>query len=238
VNISGQVVLRDYQALRQAASNKEANATLEMAGQPVDLVSSRIDNDPTTTDTIVASSWDCGFSSTQARLTFTERQQDGKQVLEFTADQPRSMFSEESDHSSALIDLASGQILSSAGTGNFLVQDAAPVVAPKPALQEMLYASIRESYREIQQHMSAGEREFSANGNQVTVKEWAENSEAGPGYVKVESWNGDFSAAASTETYREYNQDGRNMLEYTKVNPGSPFMVGSKPETVVHNLPL
>ena len=107
MNISGQVVLRDYQTLRQAAASKEANATLEMAAQPVDLVSSQIDNNPATTDTIVASSWDGGFSS-----------------------------------------------------------------------------------------------------------------------------------AVCTETYREYNQDGRNMLEYTKVNPGSPFTVGSQPETVVHNLPL
>ena len=231
MNISGQTVLRDYQALRQAASKQEKSADLEMTGRPVDLVSSRIDNDPVTTDTIVASSWDGGFSSTQARLTFTERQQDGKQVLEFAADQPRSMFGTEQDHSSALIDLASGQILSSSGTGNFLVKDAAPV-APKPSAQELMFASIRESYKEIQQHIAEGENEFSAGIGQVTVKE------ARPGYVQVESWDGGFSSATCTETYREYKDGDRAMLEYTRLNPGSPFMVGSKPETVVHNLPL
>ncbi|MFN8607962.1 MAG: hypothetical protein U0931_10545 [Vulcanimicrobiota bacterium] len=231
MNISGQTVLRDYQALRQAASSQEKTASLEMAGQPVDLVSSQIDNDPATPDTIVASSWDGGFSSTQARLTFNERQQDGKQVLEFTADQPRSLFGGELDHSSALIDMASGQILASSGSGNFLVKDAAPV-APKPNPQERLYASIRASYQDIQKHIAEGEQEFSSGIGQITVKE------SRPGYVQVENWDGGFSSPVCTETYREYKDGDRAMLEYTRLNPGSPFMAGSKPETVVHNLPL
>lgn len=231
MKVSGQIVLRDYQALRQAAESKASNAELEMTGTSVDLVSSQIDKDPKTTDTLVASSWDGGFSSTQARLTFTERQQDGKQVLEFSADQPRSMFGSEVDHSSALIDLASGQVLASSGTGNFLVGEAAAPPA-KPSQQERLYASIRENYQDIQKHVAAGETEFSQGVGDITVKE------ARPGYIQVESWDGGFSSAACTETFREYSQDGKAMLEYTKVNPGSPFMVGSKPETTVHNLPL
>lgn len=232
MQISGQTVVRDYQALRQAAGSQEKQAILEMAPRAVELVSSQIDQDPSTTDTIVASSWDGGMSSTQARLTFRELQQDGKQVLEFTAQQPRSLFATEQDQSNALIDLASGQLISSSGSGDFLVSNSGPVVPAQPTAQEKLYASIRESYRDIQQHVAQGEQEFSAGMGEITVKE------SRPGYIQVESWDGGFSSAACTETFREYQDNQRAMLEYTKVDPGNPFMVGSQPETTTHRLPL
>jgi len=232
MQVSGQTVVRDYQALRQAAGSQEKQAVLEMAPSVVELVSSQIDRDPVTTDTIVASSWDGGMSSTQARLTFREIQQDGKQVLEFTAEQPRSLFGTEQDQSSALIDLASGQLISSSGSGDFLVSQSSPVAPTLPTAQENLYASLRENYRDIQHHVAEGEQEFMVGMGQITV------TESRPGYIQVESWDGDFSSGTCTESFREYQDDNRAMLEYTKVNPGSPSMVGSQPETITHRLPL
>ncbi|MBT9581817.1 hypothetical protein IV102_00615 [bacterium] len=165
MKISGNNILSDYQALRQAASAGQSQAEISLNGMPVDLVSSQIDNDPTTPDNIVVSAWDGSFSSQAAQLTFAERQQDGKQVLEFSAEQATSLVDSEKDSSKALIDMA-------------------------------------------------------------------------PGYVELTSWDGCMSSGQAKETYREYQQDGKNMLEYTKFTPGSPFMVGSQDQTITRNLSL
>lgn len=230
--ISPQELKLAYQSLRQAALDQDKTARLEIAALPVDILSSQLDQDPQTTDTIVARSWDGRMSSTTATLTFRETCQAGKQILEFSADQPRSLFGGGVDHSSAQIDLSNGELLSASGTGNFLISQAAPVVPPASSPQELLFASIHGKYREIQQHLAQGEQEFSQGLGKTTVKESA------PGYVQVESWDGGFSSSCSTETYREYSEGAGEMLEYTRFTPGSPFMVGSAAENIRHTLPL
>lgn len=232
MKISGNNILSDYQALRQAASAGQSQADISLNGMPVDLVSSQIDNDPTTPDNIVVSAWDGSFSSQAAQLTFAESQLDGKQVLEFSAEQATSLFDSEKDSSKALIDMASGEVLSTSGSGNFLVSGAAAPTPVKPDPQEQENARIRSDYSELKQHLAEGEKEFNLGLSQVTVVE------SRPGYVELTSWDGCMSSGQAKETYREYQQDGKNMLEYTKFTPGSPFMVGSQDETFTRNLSL
>lgn len=205
--VSPQELKLAYQSLRQAALGQENTPRLKVAGLPVDVVSSQIDQDPKTPDTIVATTlWDGGMSSTQATLTFRESRRAGKQILEFSAEQPRSLFGGGFDRSKARIDLSNGELLSASGTGNFqIAQTTATALEASP--QEMLFASIRGKYQDIQRHVAAGEKEFSQGVGKVTVKD------SGTGYVQVESWDGGFSSSASTETFRQYSGEAGEMLE-------------------------
>ena len=232
MKVSSQNIVRDYQALRNAASAGQSQADISLNSMPVDLVSSQIDTDPTTPDNIVVSAWNGDFSSQAARLTFAERQQEGHQVLEFSAEQATSLFDSNMTRSTALIDLNTGALLASSGSGNYLVSDTAAPTPVKPDPQAQEFARIRSNYGELKQHLAEGEKEFYLGMNEITV---VENR---PGYIELTSWDGSMSSGEAKESYREYSQDGKAMLEYTKLTPASPFMVGSQDETIVRNLPL
>jgi hypothetical protein len=232
MKISPQTVVSDYQSLRQAATAGKSEADISINAQPVELMTRNVDNDPATPDTIVVSAWNGDFSAPAATLSFQERLENGKQVLEFTAEQGTSLFDPDRDTSKALIDLATGELIRSEGVGNFLVSNAGQVAPPALTAEQLEQNEIRSSYRELSEQASTGEKEFAAGVGSVTVQEYR------PGYLQVQTWDGGFSSGRATETFREYQQDGRTMLEYTKLIPGSPFMVGSEDQKIVRNFPL
>ncbi len=232
MKITGPSLIQDYQALRQAALSGQSEVEVGLNMLPVEVLGSQLDNDPATTDTLEASAWDGSFSSQPARLSFVETQQDGRQVLEFSAEQSTSLFSGEVERSVARVDLASGELLSATGEGNFLVsQPLVPPVKPDPLQQE--YARIRSEYQQLQQQLQDGQEELSLGGFfQASL------SQREPGLIEIKGWDGGMSSPEVTIRYREFEQDGRKMLEYTRSTPANPFMVGSRPETLTHTLPL
>lgn len=232
MKISPQTILSDYQALRQAATAGKSEADITINSEPVELMTKNVDNDPATPDTIVVSAWNGDFSSPAATLSFQERQEGGKQVLEFTAEQGTSLFDPDRDTSKALIDLASGELIASEGVGNFLVSNPTPVAPPVLNAETREQDEIRSAYRKFAEQAASGEKEFQNGVGTVTVQEYR------PGYLQVETWDGGFSSGPATQTFREYEQDGRTMLEYTKLIPGSPFMIGSEDQKIVRNFPL
>ena len=232
MQISSQTVLRVYQSLRTAATARQESAEVGMSPELVNIVSSQIDDNPTTTDSLVASAWDGCFSHSAATLTFTERQQDGKQVLEFAADQPKEQFSAEMDSSRAVIDMKSGDLLSSSGNGNFLIFSEPPKISNTQVKPDGVSAALRKSYSDIKEAAGRGEREVWLGMGQVTI------TDSKPGILVCESWDGSMSSGTCLETYREYQKDGVSMVEHTKITPADPFMVGSQAQTVVNNFSL
>lgn len=245
MKIPAQKVLNDYRTLREAAANGEKKAQLESAGRTVDLVSSKIDNDPATDDTIVVRSWNGAFSgpgSAPAIVTFNEVQRDGKQVLEFSAEQPISVFDPTIQRSQAAIDIESGFLLASSGTGNFVVGSPEPAVCPKPPAgpspEEREANKIRSVYSEVEAQVSQlapGTSFFcEALDKEVTL------TQSEPGSFSLEYWGGGFSGPDSgtyVESYRRYREDGKDMLAYSKTYSGDS-MTGNNASTRSRNLSL
>lgn len=126
--INPKAVIEDYRALRSLASKRRTElGESAITGHQMSILGAYVDNDPATEDRIVTSAFDLDFSSAAAELTFIERQAERGSVLEFQAAQPKSFSSFEIDRSSALIDLSSGALLSSNGSGNYLVGLEAPL---------------------------------------------------------------------------------------------------------------
>ena len=224
MQITPQTVVQNYQSLRQAPGSE---VELGFPGT-ADILSRQVDEDPATPDKIVVSAWSGSFSDPGTTLTFTERQQEGRQLLEFEAVQRYNGFADvEGDRSLAVIDLASGKLLSSEGNGSYLVAEAKPV-APAPSPEERELEAIRSSYAAVKEHVQAGEKEFSLGIAQYEVVE------AKDGFIKTTSWDGGMSSPQVTETFRE--KEGS--LEYTREIPATPWMIGSQPETVTRTVKL
>ncbi len=234
MKITSQNVLTDYAALRRAASAGQTEAEISLNGMPVEILSSHVDNDPVTPDHVRVSAWSGDFSAQPADLSFSERQQDGKQVLEFVAEQATSIFSSDKVVSKAIIDMQNGELLTAFGSGNFLVSDVqAPPAPVKPDPTEAKHAQVQSNYILIQQALADGKKEFYIGMNEYQV------IERGKGYAELSSWDGSMSSGQVKETYREYtSEDGKAMLEYTRFTPAVGFVVGSKDETVTYNLPM
>ena len=237
MTISTNNVLRDYQALRQAASQGRTNAPSEIVGQDLAVISSRIDNDPATVDTIVAGTiFNQGMSYNEAKLTFVERQQEGKSVLEFSARQPVVWGSEVFNTSSALIDLESGFLIASAGTGNYVVaKEVAPTPVPGPVgpSQEQEAAKIRTGYAELKEAMADQEVGDLFYLDSVDKDVTLEKSE--PGLVQISYWGGSNSGNNSgtfTDIYREFPRDGKAALEFTQKYSGDFGATNSSERTL------
>jgi hypothetical protein len=234
-------VIKDYRALRQAASEHKSSITSEMTGRRLGVKSAQIDEDPATTDTIVVvASGNGAFSgpgSAPARLTFTEHLQNGKPVLELTAQEADSSVGGEMQEAKASIDLQSGFLIASSGEGTYFISGE-PVVAPTPPVappQDAEAASIRAGYSELKGLLSehtVGD-EFFLESLQKEVK----LEKADPGLVEISYWGGAFSGPGSgtlTESFREFTQEGRSMLEHHKVDPGDFMgMGGSETRTTI-----
>jgi hypothetical protein len=226
MHLTSQSVLKDYQALRTAANRgaQELDRS-EMTGHDLEIASAQIDSDPATQDLIVASSWNGDFSSAAARLSFRELQQEGKQILEFSAEQAKGFASAEVDKSTAMIDLATGSLLSASGTGQFVISQeiAAPGTGPvtNPNVPDEQELSIRANYGELKtavaEHKVGEEFFVESLGRQVTLEKSSE------GLIGISYWGGAFSGPGSgtlTETFREFREEGVSKLHYVKVDPG------------------
>jgi hypothetical protein len=225
MQILSQTVLRDYQALRAAANSKRAEPTTsEMTGHRLDIVVATVDDDPATPELIVARHWNGDFSAGAAKLTFAQCQHEGKQVLEFSAEQAASFASTDVKKSTALIDMESGFLIASAGNGSFVVSNAAPPVTEpitKPGQPDAQELSIRACYAELK--TLAGEKKIGQEffvegiGRQVTL------DQAEEGFIGISYWGGAFSGPGSgtlTESYREVKDNGRTVLQFTQIDPG------------------
>jgi len=246
MKIPSQSILSDYRALRGAASEGAPKTFLDGIQQSVKLVDSQIDQDPTTPDHIVVSAWNGAFSgpgSAPAKLTYRETQQDGKQVLEFSASQPVSNMDPTMESSQAVIDIESGFILSAGGNGNYLVQNdiPTPVVCPKPSDTDAQEAkAIKATHAELKQLLSDNQVQVGSDFFVESLYKEVSLVKSEPGLIEISYWGGGFSgpeAGTYTETFREYREDGKDMLAYLKVNSGDPMNPGSG-STVSRNLSL
>ena len=220
MRIESRTLINDYQALRGAAQEGSKTADISLAGRPADLVSNRIDNDPATLDEIVASSWSGSFSDSGSQLTYREQ----NNRLEFSVSHCDFIGAPESV-GTATVDLASGAFVNRSNGGGLEFVDGAAVAAPpapKPSAQEQQAQAVRESYSQLREAIAEGRNEVMVGMGSYTIVE------SGPGYVKAESWGGSMSDPTCSETFKEV--DGK--LEWTKLTPGSPWMVGSQDETV------
>lgn len=243
--IPAQSILKDYRALRSAAAEGSKNLDLEGIGRLAVIQNSQIDNDPATTDSITVMCQGNGaFSgpgSAPGRLTFREVQQDGRPVLEFSAQEQASILDATVLQSQASIDLTSGMLISASGGGSFLVGNSQPVSGPQSVDEQAQQAKeIRASYQEIKEQIAEQKPEvgfeffLESRGSSVTL----DKSE--PGLIEVSYWGGAFSGPGSgtiTESFREYKEDGRAMLAYRKHDPGDIFDP-STAQTISRNLTL
>lgn len=246
MKIPSQSILSDYRALRGAASQGNPETFLEGIQQSVELLDSRIDQDPATPDHIVVSAWNGAFSgpgSAPAKLTYRETQQDGKPILEFSASQPVSNMDPTVQNSQATIDMETGLIMSSGGTGNYLVQYdiPTPAICPKPTEKDAQQArAIRATHSELKQLLSEKPVPVGSDFFVESLDKEVSLVKSEPGLIEISYWGGAFSgpeAGTYTETFREYREDGRDMLAYVQVNTGDPMNPGSG-STVSRNLPL
>lgn len=54
-------------------------------------------------------------------------------------------------------------------------------------------------------------------------------SQREPGLTEIKGWDGGMSSPEVTIRYREFEQDGRKMLQYARSTPANPFMVEAAP---------
>lgn len=185
---------------------RAGNTEITLSGAPAEILKSQTDNDPATEDVLVASTWSGSFSDPGGQVTFKE--QNHQLQLAVTS---HATLTDEGSTATATIDLNTNSFTSHTDSEQIQFIIAEPTLnTPTPQNE------LKDHYEHVKKALeNPGIDNY-------------EVQEQRPGYLQVTSWDGGFSSPTVTETFEE--KDGQ--LIYTKFTPGSPFMIGSKDETI------
>ena len=197
MKIDARTAIADYKALRAG------NTEIALSGTPAEILKAQTDNDPSTEDVLVASTWSGSFSDPGGQVTFKEQNQ--QLQLEVTS---HATLTDEGSTATATIDLNTNSFTSHSDSEQIQFIIAEP---QKPTIKPSPEQELRDHYAHVKGSLDDYEVQ-----------------ESRPGYLQVTSWDGGFSSPTVTETFEE--KDGQ--LIYTKFTPGSPFLIGSKDETI------
>jgi hypothetical protein len=129
MQVSAKNIIAAYASFKSAALAGEMEADNPLGIQSAEIVESKVDNDPSTKDTLTATSWDGGFSSATDVYNFSEYSNNGKQVLDFNYQQ--AGFDAGDESGTVSLDAQSGEVLGVTGDAIQLKEES-PISEPKP----------------------------------------------------------------------------------------------------------